>query len=74
MERDYKTHYLVMLEVQKLAGINIDFRESFRKMTDDEITAFIDNAIINYPHQKIDASTDKLAPGFYTYLFFELPD
>ncbi|ANF50362.1 hypothetical protein A0O34_07465 [Chryseobacterium glaciei] len=74
MEKDYKIHYLVMLEVQRLAGTNIDFLESFRKMTDNEITAFIDKAIINYPHQKIEASTDKLTLGFYSYLFVEWPN
>ncbi|ANF49047.1 hypothetical protein A0O34_00065 [Chryseobacterium glaciei] len=63
-----------MLEVQRLAGTNIDFLESFRKMTDNEITVFIDKATINYPHQEIEDSTDKLTPGFYSYLFVEWPN
>ncbi|MBE5319991.1 hypothetical protein IM793_12535 [Pedobacter sp. MR2016-19] len=32
-----------------------DFRENFRELTDNDITALIDKAIINYPHQKTDA-------------------
>jgi hypothetical protein len=73
MEKNYKIHYLVMLEVQRLAGTNVDFRQSFSKLTDNEITAFIDEAIIDFPHTKIDVSTDKLTTEFYMYLFAELP-
>ncbi|MBT2559789.1 hypothetical protein J7E50_17855 [Pedobacter sp. ISL-68] len=73
MEKDYKIHYLVMLEIQRLTGTNHDFSQSFSKLTDNEITAFIDKATINYPHQKIEALTDKLTAGFYSYLFVELP-
>ncbi|SDG82517.1 hypothetical protein SAMN05421827_111179 [Pedobacter terrae] len=73
MTRDYKIHYLVMLEIQRLVGTNVDFHSSWRKMSDQEVTAFIDNAIISYPGQKIEDSTDKLTPGFYTHLFVELP-
>lgn len=74
MERDYKIHYLVMLEVQRLIGTNADFHSNWRKMSDEDVTAFIDKAIIDYTNQKIDDSTDKLTPGFYMYLFAELPN
>ncbi|ALR29316.1 hypothetical protein ATE47_01650 [Chryseobacterium sp. IHB B 17019] len=61
-----------MLEAQRLAGTNVDFCLSFQKMTDNEITVLIDKAIINYTYQKIEGSTDKLTPGFYSHLFISI--
>jgi hypothetical protein len=74
IEKEYKIHYLVMLEILRFAGTNHDFHESFQKMTDNEITLFIEKAIVNYPHQKIDASADRLTSDFYSYLFAECPN